>query len=111
MENLGEQYVGYTEGLEKSSQFGLKSLRLGRSLEAGFVITIEPGIYFNTRLMDKWRAENRFLSFINYDLLETYREFGGLRVEDDYLITETGYKRLGPELARSVAGIEDLLQK
>jgi Xaa-Pro aminopeptidase len=111
MENLGEPHVGYTPELKKSTQFGLKSLRLGRALEAGFVLTIEPGIYFNTRLMDKWRAENKFLSFINYDLLDTYRDFGGLRVEDDYLITENGYRRLGPDLARSVAGIEELLQR
>lgn len=111
MENLGEQFVGYTPDIIKSKQFGLKSLRLGRALEPGFVLTVEPGIYFNTKLMDKWKAENRFKSFINYELLETYKNFGGVRIEDDYLITNDGCRKLGNELTSSTTGIEDFIQR
>ncbi|MEI7960533.1 MAG: aminopeptidase P family protein, partial [Chitinophagaceae bacterium] len=73
MEDLGEEYVGYTDDLKKSTQFGLKSLRLGRKLEAGFVVTVEPGIYFIPELIDLWRSQNKFPEFINYDKLETYK--------------------------------------
>ncbi|MBF0377078.1 MAG: aminopeptidase P family protein [Desulfamplus sp.] len=94
MEDLGEVYVGY-DGEPKSEQFGLKSLRLAKPLKAGFVLTVEPGIYFIPALIDKWRAENKFLHFINYKALEQYRKFGGIRNEEDYLITETGARLLG----------------
>ena len=94
MENLGEVWVGY-DGQPKSTQFGRKSLRLARPLEPGFVLTIEPGIYFIPELIDYWKAEKRFVDFINYDKLEAYRDFTGLRNEEDYLITETGARRLG----------------
>ena len=95
MENLGEQYVGYTDGMEKSKQFGFKSLRLARPLEPGFIFTVEPGIYFIPELMDKWEAEKQFTDFINYDKLKEWRNFTGLRNELDYLITEDGAKLLG----------------
>jgi Xaa-Pro aminopeptidase len=95
MENLGEQYVGYAEGEKKSTQFGFKSLRLARPLEPGFVFTVEPGIYFIPELIDLWRAEGRFKEFINYDKFEAWKDFGGLRNELDYLITEDGCRVLG----------------
>ena len=95
MENLGEQYVGYADGMEKSKQFGFKSLRLARLLEPGFVFTVEPGIYFIPELMDKWEAEKQFTDFINYDKLKDWRDFTGLRNELDYLITEDGARVLG----------------
>jgi Xaa-Pro aminopeptidase len=95
MENLGEQYVGYAEGLSKSTQFGFKSLRLARPLEPGFVFTIEPGIYFIPELMDKWQAEGQFRDFICYDKLGPWRDFTGLRNELNYVMTNDGARLLG----------------
>lgn len=94
MENLGEEYVGY-DGEPKSKQFGLKSLRLGRAMEPGFVVTIEPGIYFIPELTDQWRAQNKFMEFLNYDEIDKFRNFGGIRNEEDYLITPNGKRLLG----------------
>lgn len=105
MENLGEQYVGYA-GQPKSTLFGLKSLRLGRELKPGYVVTIEPGIYFIPELIDLWRSQNKFTDFINYDKVEEYRNFGGTRNEEDILVTETGYKILGTPLAKSIEDVE-----
>lgn len=107
MENLGEAHVGYA-GETRSTQFGLKSLRLARPLEPGFVLTIEPGIYFIPQLMDLWRAEGRHASFINYDELVKWKDFGGVRNEEDYLITPDGARRLGPRKPQTVEEIEKL---
>lgn len=106
MEDLGEQYVGYTETLKKSTQFGLKSLRLGKELEEGYVLTIEPGIYFNPLLIDQWQAEKKHSDFINYDQLANYRNFGGIRIEDDFVITKTGSELLGEPLEVEISGLE-----
>ena len=95
MENLGEQYVGYGDGMEKSKQFGFKSLRLARPLEPGFVFTVEPGIYFIPDLIDRWRAEKQFEDFICYDKLDAWKGFSGLRNELNYVITEDGARLLG----------------
>ncbi|MDR2138504.1 MAG: aminopeptidase P N-terminal domain-containing protein [Tannerella sp.] len=105
MENLGEIYVGY-DGQPKSRQFGRRSLRLARKLEPGFVHTVEPGIYFIPELMDRWYAEKNFADFINYDRVMTYRDFGGIRNEDDYLITDTGARLLGKKLSRKAEDLE-----
>lgn len=107
MENLGEVWVGY-DGEPKSTQFGRKSLRLARKLEPGFVLTIEPGIYFIPELIDLWKAEKKFAEFINYDKLEEYRHFGGLRNEEDYLITENGTRRLGKKIPLTTDEVEAL---
>ena len=107
MENLGEQWVGYN-GVAKSTQFGRKSLRLGMPLEPNFVLTIEPGIYFIPELIDLWKGEKRFTDFINYDKLETYRDFGGIRNEEDFLITETGARRLGKKIPLTADEVEAL---
>lgn len=109
MEDLGEQYVGYTETLKKERQlFGLKSLRLGRELEPGFVLTIEPGVYIIPDLIDLWKSEKRHEAFINYQELEHYRDFGGIRIEDDYLITESGSRKLGEYLPQTAEEVEEI---
>lgn len=109
MEDLGEQYVGYTDDEPKDTQtFGLKSLRLGRKLETGFVVTVEPGVYIIPELIDRWQAENKLADFINYDQVNAYRDFGGIRIEDNFLITDTDYRLLGPELAKTADDIEKL---
>lgn len=110
MEDLGEPYVGYTDTILKSTQFGIKSLRLGRALEPGFTLTVEPGIYCIPQLMDQWKAENKFTDFINYNALETYRDFSGIRVEEDYLITKDGARRLGKKLPITVEEVEAIRQ-
>ncbi|MBI9091723.1 MAG: aminopeptidase P N-terminal domain-containing protein [Desulfobacterium sp.] len=107
MENLGEERVGY-DTTPRSDQFGLKSLRLSRKLEKGFVLTVEPGIYFIPELMDLWQRENRFTEFLNYDQLRAYRGFGGIRNEENYLITETGHRLLGKPKPKSVKEVETL---
>lgn len=108
MEDLGEQYVGYTEQEPKDTKtFGLKSLRLGKAVEAGYVLTVEPGIYIIPELIDMWQAENKNADFINYDKVNEYRDFGGVRVEDDFLITNDGYRLLGNGLIKTVEEIEN----
>lgn len=109
MENLGEAYVGYN-GQPKSKQFGRKSLRLARELEPGFVHTIEPGIYFIPELIARWKSEKKFEAFINYQQVESYIGFGGIRNEEDYLITETGCRLLGKKIGKKPADIEALRQ-
>lgn len=111
MEDLGEEYVGYTDELKKSKQFGVKSLRLGKELEKGYVVTIEPGIYFIPQLIDQWQAENLHSDFINYDKVAEYRDFGGIRVEDAYLITESGSKLLGDPLEIEIVDVERIRGK
>ncbi|WP_352421486.1 aminopeptidase P family protein [Proteiniphilum sp.] len=105
MENLGEQIVGYA-GVPKSTQFGLKSLRLGRELQPGFVLTIEPGIYFIPELIDLWKSNKTNADFINFDEVNKYRNFGGIRNEEDILITETGNRVLGKPLAKTIEEVE-----
>ena len=97
MENLGEVWVGY-DGEPKSTQFGLKSLRFAKPLKAGHVFTIEPGIYFIPELMDKWQAEGHFNDFVNWNEVQKFRNFGGIRNEEDYMMTENGAQRLGTKL-------------
>jgi Xaa-Pro aminopeptidase len=106
MENLGEIYVGYDDEIKQSTQFGLKSLRLGRALREGFVLTVEPGLYFIPELIDQWAAEKKHSSFINYENLEGYRSLGGIRIEEDFLITSSGCQLLGKQLAKTTNEIE-----
>ncbi len=109
MENLGEVWVGY-DGEPKSTQFGLKSLRLARELKPGFVVTVEPGIYFIPQLMDLWRSEGTCAEFIDFDELDRWRDFGGVRNEEDFLITADGARRLGPHKPQTIEEIESLRQ-
>ncbi|MEY3242443.1 MAG: hypothetical protein RIR11_3882 [Bacteroidota bacterium] len=113
MENLGENYVGYAPGQERSTLMGLKSLRLARTLEVGFVLTIEPGIYFIPPLIDRWEAEGKFKDFINYARLRDFRNEGGCRIEDDFLITHNGARMLGAEVAvpKTIAEVEAVVGK
>ena len=109
MEGLGENYVGYDEEIKRSSQFGTAFLRLGRKHQPGFVFTIEPGIYFIPALIDLWRKENKFTDFINYNKVETFRDFGGIRIEDDILVTVNGHKVLGKPIPKTVNEVEELM--
>ena len=96
MEGLGQQYVGFDyKTPPNTEQFGTNCLRMGRELQEGFVVTDEPGIYFIPVLIDDWRAKGHCKEFLNYDLLETYKDFGGIRIEDDLLITKDGCRFLG----------------
>lgn len=95
MEDFGEDYVGYGDNMQRSKQFGTAYLRLARELETGNVLTNEPGIYFIPALIDKWIAEKTNHDFINFDKVNDYRDFGGIRLEDDLLITETGGRIMG----------------
>ena len=85
----------------------VKSLRLGKALESGFVVTVEPGIYMIPELIDIWQAENKNADFINYDKVNEYRNFGGIRVEDEFLITDDSYRLLGDGLIKTVEEIEN----
>lgn len=95
MEDLGENFVGYDEDQTRAGRLGLGSLRMARKLRPGHVVTDEPGIYFIPALIDKWKAEGTDRGFVNYSALDKYRDFGGIRLEDDLLITETGVRHLG----------------
>jgi Xaa-Pro aminopeptidase len=106
MEDIGEGLVGYTEKLKRSSQFGLAYLRLARELEPGFVATVEPGIYFIPPLIDKWRKAGKFADFIDYEKVETYRDFGGVRIEDNIMVTAGGRRVLGKPIPKTVAEVE-----
>lgn len=103
MENLGEDHVGYDQTFVRSSQFGLSGLRLARKLESGFVVTVEPGLYFIPALIAQWQAENRLADFINYAALENYLDFGGIRIEDDILVTDQGYENLSENIPKKRA--------
>lgn len=98
MENLGQTNVGYDEEIQPSTQFGTASLRMGRRLQKGFVVTDEPGIYFIPDLIDNWKANNINSDFLNFDVIEKYKDFGGIRIEDDVLVTENGVRFLGKDI-------------
>ncbi len=107
MENLGEDYVGYDEGIRRSDQFGLACLRLAKELKPGFVVTVEPGLYFIPALITRWRNENKFNDFINYAEVERYRDFGGIRIEDDVLVTKQGHRVLGKPIPKIISEVEE----
>lgn len=111
MEDYGEDYVGYDCKIKRSEQFGLAYLRLGRKLEEDFVITNEPGIYFIPDLINLWKSEGKFEDFINYTKLQDYMDFGGIRLEDDILITKTGCKFLGDKrIPVRIDDVEDCIK-
>jgi Xaa-Pro aminopeptidase len=108
MESLGEDYVGYTDAIKRKAEFGWKSLRLAKALEPGFVITVEPGIYFIPDLIDRWKAEQKCIAYINYNMVEKYRDFGGIRIEDDVLVTENGCRILGKPIPKTIYEVEEM---
>lgn len=109
MEGLGENYVGYNDKVHRIDQFGTAYLRMGRELQPGFVITNEPGIYFIPALIDLWRKEKKFEQFINYDLVETYKGFGGIRLEDDILVTPDGCTFIGKRVPITPDQIQEIM--
>ena len=109
LEGLGENFVGYDEETTRSPQFGLSNLRLAKRLRPGYVFTVEPGIYFIPELIDMWQKQSRHTEFINYDKVEEYRDFGGIRIEDDVLVTDDCYRVLGSKpIPKSVEEVEAL---
>lgn len=110
MENLGEDFVGYDDTLKRSDQFGLAFLRMGRALKPGFVFTIEPGCYFIPSLIALWKKEGKLKDFINYSKAEEFIGLGGVRIEDDILVTDTGYRVLGTPIPKSVAEVEETMK-
>jgi Xaa-Pro aminopeptidase len=110
MEGLGENYVGYNDSIKRSDQFGLAYLRMGRELEPGFVMTVEPGCYFIPALIKKWKDEKKFEQYINYEMAESYLGFGGVRIEDDILITDRGSRVLGTPIPKTVEEVETTMK-
>ncbi|MBQ0087972.1 MAG: aminopeptidase P N-terminal domain-containing protein [Prevotellaceae bacterium] len=98
MEGLGQIYVGFDDEIQPSQQFGTASLRMGRRLQKGFIVTDEPGIYFIPALIDHWKKKKINTEFLNFETIEKYLDFGGIRIEDDILITDKGAKMLGKEI-------------
>ena len=106
MEDLGENYVGYDNTVQRSDQFGLAYLRMARELRPGHVLTVEPGLYFIPALFAKWKKEKKYTAFINYAQTEKFLDFGGARIEDDVLVTETGRRVLGTPIPKTAADVE-----
>jgi Xaa-Pro aminopeptidase len=110
MEDAGEDYIGYDKEFKRSEQFGTAYLRMAKRLQEGNVVTVEPGIYFNGPLIDKWRHEGRYRDFINYDMVEKFRGFGGVRIEDNAVVTSKGYRLIGKAIEKEVDEIEKLIR-
>lgn len=112
MEGLGQDFVGFDDEVRPSSQFGLNSLRCGRRIKKGYVITDEPGIYFIPHLIDLWRSQSMHKDFINYEAIEPFLDFGGIRLEDDILITETGCHIIGDDIIPyHIDDVEEFIRK
>lgn len=111
MENLGESYTGYEPGLQRSTQFGLKSLRLAKTLKSGMVLTVEPGIYFIPELIALWKGENKFSDFINYNKLDQVLPFGGIRIEDNVWVTADKARLIGNPIPKEIQEIEQIRQE
>lgn len=111
MEGLGENYVGYDDRVKRSDQFGLAYLRFARELRPGHVLTVEPGVYFIPALAAKWKKEKKHTAFINYLKVQSYLDFGGIRIEDDVLITASGRRVLGPPIPKKVKDVERAMSR
>jgi len=108
MRALGEDYVGYTDTIKRNPEFGWRSLRLAKPVEPGFVVTVEPGIYFIPHLIDRWQTERKCEQFIDYDRLDAWRDARGTRIEDCVLITQDGSRILGPRIPKTIEEVEAL---
>lgn len=109
LEDLGEDYIGYDDKIKRSNQFGLAYLRFAKELKDGHVLTVEPGIYFIPQLIKKWQSENKFEKFINYKKVNEYVDFGGVRIEDNVLVTKAGHRVLGKPIPKTVKEIESIM--
>ena len=109
MESLGEDYVGYSEKIKRDAEFGISFLRLGKKLENGFCITVEPGIYFIPELFNQWKNEKKHSHLINYDKFNQYMDFGGIRIEDNIHITKNGSENLSSHIPKEIDEIESLM--
>lgn len=110
MEDIGEDYIGYDDEFKRSDQFGTAYLRMARRLQEGFVLTVEPGIYFINPLIDKWHSEGRYRDFIDYRAIAKFRNFGGVRIEDNVVVTEKGYRIIGKPIAKELEEVENLFK-
>jgi Xaa-Pro aminopeptidase len=111
MEGLGENFVGYDNTVKRSEQFGLAFLRLARKLQPGFILTVEPGIYFIPELIEQWKSEKKFTNFINYKNIDEFRDIGGVRIEDNILVTKKGSRVLGKPIPKTMKEIEKIMTK
>ena len=112
MEGLGQVYVGFDKEVRPSTQFGTNALRFGRRLQKGFVVTDEPGIYFIPALIDDWKKNGTNAQFLNFDKIDEYRDFGGIRIEDDVLITDEGCRFIGSKrIPYHVEDVEDFMRR
>jgi Xaa-Pro aminopeptidase len=108
MEALGENYVGYNDIVKRSDQFGLAFLRFALPYKPGHVFTVEPGIYFIPELINLWKSEGKFRQFLNYSKIADFMSIGGIRIEDNVLITEKGHKLLGKPIPKTIKEIETI---
>jgi len=106
MEDIGEEFIGYDQEFKRSEQFGTAYLRLAKRLQEGFVITVEPGIYFIGPLIDKWHSEGRYRDFIDYRIVEKFRGLGGIRIEDNIVVTPKGNRIIGKPIPKTIKELE-----
>ncbi|MCK7532443.1 MAG: M24 family metallopeptidase [Marinilabiliales bacterium] len=106
MESLGENYVGYNDEVKRSDQFGSAYLRFALPYKPGHVLTVEPGCYFIPELIERWKSEGKYRDFINYGKLDSYMSIGGIRLEDNVLITDNGHKVLGKPIPKSIKDVK-----
>ena len=109
MESYGEDLVGYDGAHRRSALFGMRSLRLAKPLRAGMVVTVEPGLYFIPLLIARWESQGLHREYIDYARFAAYLDFGGIRIEDNVLVTETGSRILGPTIPKTCAEVEEIM--
>jgi Xaa-Pro aminopeptidase len=110
MEDVGEDYVGYDQDFKRSEQFGTAYLRLAKRLQEGYAVTVEPGIYFIDNLIDKWHSEGRYRDFIDYREVNKFRGFGGIRIEDNLVVTAKGNRIIGKPIPKEIEEVEKLFK-